>query len=634
MPEIYRTPPAHKKVTQCVAFCLLALMLFFIGSCEKDEEVAQFDLNTTVSPSEGGTISISSGTFDSGEEVTLTATPSEGYVFINWSGAVTGDQNPIKVVFNADKNISANFEKMDSDADGVPDDIDLCDDTVSGQMVDAQGCSSAQKDSDGDGVTDDTDNCNDTPAGVIVDEEGCAEGVNNDSDGDGVTDSLDECPDTPNGETVDENGCSDGQRGDDSDGDGITDNLDECPETPSGEIVDESGCSDSQKDADNDGVPDSSDTCEATPEGETVDENGCSDSQKDSDGDGITDDLDECADTPMGETVDEKGCSADQKDTDGDGVPDLIDQCPETPEGEPVDDEGCSLVARTFVPDDNFEQQLIDLGYDDVLDDYVITENIIAVTNLGLNGVNSDVTDLTGLEDFVSLTSLFIANMTTTSIDLGNHPLLKRFNMNVSQVEELLADSHENIEEIGNNASRVANAIITDCPKLASMFMRESDYDNLVFTDNPLMIFLGGIDDAFFGTVRVENCSQFTGISGVRSLEIVNCESVTSIFYNPQAFASFGIQDITLRGNQNLTEIVVQNAGLNSLLISESDALSTITLENNPITSLDISTLPNLENLTVVENNLNCIQVNQSQLDAIPATWSVGAAVYSLDCDQ
>jgi len=29
----------------------------------------------------------------------------------------------------------------------------------------------------------------------------------------------------------------------------------------------------------------------------------------------------------------------------------------------------------TYVPDDNFEQALIDLGYDDVLDDYVLTAN-------------------------------------------------------------------------------------------------------------------------------------------------------------------------------------------------------------------------------------------------------------------
>ena len=40
---------------------------------------------------------------------------------------------------------------------------------------------------------------------------------------------------------------------------------------------------------------------------------------------------------------------------------------------------------NTYVPDDNFEQALIDLGYDDVLDDFVVTDSISGVTDLVLN---------------------------------------------------------------------------------------------------------------------------------------------------------------------------------------------------------------------------------------------------------
>jgi OOP family OmpA-OmpF porin len=58
-------------------------------------------------------------------------------------------------------------------------------------------------DSDGDGVTDDLDRCPDTPKGVIVDAKGCPL----DSDGDGVADYLDKCPNTPKGATVDARGC-------------------------------------------------------------------------------------------------------------------------------------------------------------------------------------------------------------------------------------------------------------------------------------------------------------------------------------------------------------------------------------------------------------------------------------------
>ena len=61
----------------------------------------------------------------------------------------------------------------------------------------------AQIDSDGDGVTDDIDQCPNTPHGVQVDARGCPL----DSDHDGVPDYLDKCPGTPAGLKVDEQGC-------------------------------------------------------------------------------------------------------------------------------------------------------------------------------------------------------------------------------------------------------------------------------------------------------------------------------------------------------------------------------------------------------------------------------------------
>mgnify|MGYP003328934510 CR=1 FL=1 len=37
---------------------------------------------------------------------------------------------------------------------------------------------------------------------------------------------------------------------------------------------------------------------------------------------------------------------------------------------------------QTYVPDDNFEQALINLGYDNILDNYVATSSIDTITNL------------------------------------------------------------------------------------------------------------------------------------------------------------------------------------------------------------------------------------------------------------
>ncbi|OEU65221.1 MAG: hypothetical protein BBJ57_12035 [Desulfobacterales bacterium PC51MH44] len=58
-------------------------------------------------------------------------------------------------------------------------------------------------DSDGDGVYDNLDKCPNTPAGVKVDSKGCPL----DTDGDGVYDYLDKCPGTPKGAKVNAQGC-------------------------------------------------------------------------------------------------------------------------------------------------------------------------------------------------------------------------------------------------------------------------------------------------------------------------------------------------------------------------------------------------------------------------------------------
>ena len=59
---------------------------------------------------------------------------------------------------------------MDSDGDGVNDDMDACPNTPKGATVDAKGC---RLDSDGDGVYDDADACPGTAKGVRVDYKGC-----------------------------------------------------------------------------------------------------------------------------------------------------------------------------------------------------------------------------------------------------------------------------------------------------------------------------------------------------------------------------------------------------------------------------------------------------------------------------
>lgn len=55
--------------------------------------------------------------YDKGTEVTLTATPIDGWVFDSWSGDVSGSNNPLKVSVNAKTLIYANFKTVDGKED-------------------------------------------------------------------------------------------------------------------------------------------------------------------------------------------------------------------------------------------------------------------------------------------------------------------------------------------------------------------------------------------------------------------------------------------------------------------------------------------------------------------------------------
>ena len=76
----------------------------------------------------------------------------------------------------------------------------------------------------------------------------------------------------------------------------------------------------------------------------------------------------------------------------------------------------------TFVPDDNFEQALINLGVDFLLDDYVDTQGIDTITYLYIP--SNSIADLTGIEDFTALRELFCYSNQLTFLDLSNNTQL------------------------------------------------------------------------------------------------------------------------------------------------------------------------------------------------------------------
>ena len=357
-----------------------------------DEKTLTLTLNEPAFTSDGSLIAAAdlmlslntgSATLESQTPESLVQEGSTFTISFNLNGSISASQtirigltNPIQ---DATGNTTSTFNINhilqlipDSDQDGVPDDIDSCPETPSGEAADEKGCSISQRDDDQDGVNNGNDVCPATPSGVEVDEKGCSD-FQNDVDQDGVPDNIDQCLGSEPGAKVDENGCARVQT--DEDLDGVKDIDDQCLGTAIGETVDDFGCSLIQKDGDLDGVGNEIDLCPDTPLGTIVDENGCSqkdldlvEENKDDDEDGVPNSLDRCNDTPPGVAVDLTGCTADELETvaeydeDFDGIPDTFDSCPGTATGSLVNEFGCSLSE-------------IDTDFDRVMDDVDLCPN-------------------------------------------------------------------------------------------------------------------------------------------------------------------------------------------------------------------------------------------------------------------
>ena len=101
---------------------LFCYVLFLSCTTENEEEFVTVrepeaiqtatNFTLTVNSGLGGTVSASSGTYESGAQVTITATPNIGFSFVGWSGTVSGFNNSITIVISENTTIIATFEPI------------------------------------------------------------------------------------------------------------------------------------------------------------------------------------------------------------------------------------------------------------------------------------------------------------------------------------------------------------------------------------------------------------------------------------------------------------------------------------------------------------------------------------------
>jgi uncharacterized repeat protein (TIGR02543 family) len=103
-----------KKLAVVIGACVIAIIVVIaITQARESIPTAQiYTLITDISPSGTGSVSPSSGEYESGVQVTLTASPASGYTFDHWSGNATGTSTTVTITMDSDKTLVAHFDDI------------------------------------------------------------------------------------------------------------------------------------------------------------------------------------------------------------------------------------------------------------------------------------------------------------------------------------------------------------------------------------------------------------------------------------------------------------------------------------------------------------------------------------------
>ena len=126
------------------------------------------------------------------------------------------------------------------------------------------------------------------------------------------------------------------------------------------------------------------------------------------------------------------------------------------------------------IPDDNFLKALIELGVDTNGDGVISPAEAAIITTLDVGGKN--ISDITGIEAFINLDTLWCSGNKLTSLDVSNNSALEKLRCSHNQLTSL---------DVSNNAALVTLGL-SSMPTLYEVCVWEMPFPPIlvaVFTD-------------------------------------------------------------------------------------------------------------------------------------------------------
>ncbi len=247
----------------------------------------------------------------------------------------------------------------------------------------------------------------------------------------------------------------------------------------------------------------------------------------------------------------------------------------------------------TYVPDDNFEQELIYLGYDDVIDDYVLTANIIEVTVLDVSSRN--ISSLAGIEDFAGLKHLNCEFNELSTLDITQNVGLLTLMCFSNQLSQIDFSQNPLLYFLRCEFNQLTHLDFSQNLDLTDLYCENNQLNQLNISQNTVL--------------RVLHCNSNDlnnlDISQSSALEYLACE-------NNQ------LTHLDISQNTALTQLFCRDNYLTLLDTSQNLALTQLWCRSNQLINLNFSQNVNLAEVKCHFNQLINLDLRNGNNTNIP----------------
>jgi gliding motility-associated-like protein len=241
---------------------------------------------------------------------------------------------------------------------------------------------------------------------------------------------------------------------------------------------------------------------------------------------------------------------------------------------------------NTFVPDNNFEQALIDIGLDTApLDNFVPTANISGIINLDVAGKN--ILDLTGIEDFLLLEKLDCSNNQLTQLNITQNINLDEIYCNNNQLTSLVVSPFTSLVRLWCFSNQLQNLDVTQNTRLASLRCEDNN--------------LSSLNTSTLVDLNVLTCEQN---------QITNLDTSNNTALRRFHCGNNLLSELNLSNNSNLTYLSCIQGQLTTLNLSQNGGIQVLLCSNNQLRALDLSQNTSLTDLDCSNNQLCRLKIN------------------------